>query len=193
MSSNVKSYSDEQLLERVKSLDSFEGFPKGYWILGVRSQEDEHNVFDDKFYIFKEEKFVMVTTGTTNPGASPLAEYTKYNSEGTAIVKSDEWYHDLWTYGLHKGKMEALRQLHPIKYYRDGNKNRKSEEIGKLYEGIIYINFHTSSYTRTEGSSTTVGGWSAGCQVCNQFKDYYKIIHLVKKQPAVTYCLIKEF
>lgn len=193
MSTNVRGYSDEELLNRVKSLDSFKGIPKGYWILGVRSQEDEHNVYDDKFYVFHGEDFIMVTTGTTNPGASSLANYTSYNSEGSAIVKSDEWYQDLWTFGLHKGKMQALRQLSPIKYYRDGNKDRKSEEVGKLYEGIIYINFHTSSYTQTEGSGKTIGGWSAGCQVCNQYEDYYRIIGLVKYQHTVTYCLIKEF
>ena len=193
MKTNVRGYSDQELLDQVKSLPSFRGFPSKYWILGVQSKEDEYNKFDDKFYLFKGEEFIMVTSGTTNPGSSSLKDYTKYNNLGAAVIKFDEWYYNLWSYGLHKGKMEALRQINPIKYYRDGDKDNKSEQKGKVYEGIIYINFHTSSYTRKTGSSDIIGGWSAGCQVCNNFDDYYKIISLTKDQNFVSYCLIKEF
>ena len=69
---NVRGYNDDELLERVKGLDSFTKFPKNYWILGVQSQEDATNKFDDKFYIFKGVKYVMVTKGTTNAGINGL-------------------------------------------------------------------------------------------------------------------------
>jgi len=49
---NVRSYTDEELLKKVKSLPSFKSIPKGYWILGVQSDEDKFNAFDDKFYLF---------------------------------------------------------------------------------------------------------------------------------------------
>jgi hypothetical protein len=193
MGTNVKGYSDKQLLDRVKELDSYQGIPRGYWLLGVQSNEDEFNVFDDKFYLFKDEQFVMVTSGTTNPGASALKDYTKYNKLGAAVIKVDQWSYNLWSPGLHRGKMQALRQVNPVKYYRDGNKDKKSEQSGKVHEGIIYINFHTSSYTRKTGSSNVIGAWSAGCQVCNNFTDYYKIMGLVSNQSFISYCLIKEF
>ncbi len=48
----VKNYTDSQLLNKVKSLPSFKQFPNDFWILGVQSQEDTFNVFDDTFYIF---------------------------------------------------------------------------------------------------------------------------------------------
>ena len=99
----VKSYSDSQLLDRVKSIKSFKGIPEGYWILGVRSNEDEPNKFDDKFYIWNGEKFITMTSGTTNPG-TPILEggFLKYNKVGAAVLKSDEWL----------GTSSLLRHLH---------------------------------------------------------------------------------
>ena len=47
--SNVKNYTDKQLLDRVKLMINYKDIPSGYWILGVRSNEDQANVFDDKF------------------------------------------------------------------------------------------------------------------------------------------------
>jgi len=194
MGTNVKSYTDEQLLNRVKSLDSFNGIPEDYWILGVQSNEDETNKFDDKFYVFKGEEFVMVTTGTTNAGINGLKGYDKYNKYGVAVWKTDEWCYGVWKFGKHKGKMDALRQVKPIKYYRDGDKDGKAEQLGKMYEGIIYVNFHCNTYNEDNTIvRDLIGGWSLGCQVCNNTPDYYEIIDLTKKQSSVTYCLIEEF
>lgn len=189
----MKNYTDEQLLNRVKGLKSFIRIPNDYWILGVQSNEDKFNEFDDKFYLFKGEKFIMVTTGTTNAGLTGLKNYETYNSEGCAVIKTDEWYYTLWKPGLHKGKMRALKQYSAIKYYRDWNKNDKVEEIGKVREGIIGINFHTASYQPYNVITRLIGGWSTGCQVANNTADYYKILDYIGNQDVVSYCLIKEF
>ena len=189
----MKNYTDEQLLNRVKGLKSFIHIPNDYWILGVQSKEDKFNEFDDKFYLFKGEKFIMVTTGTTNAGLTGLKNYETYNSEGCAVIKTDEWYYTLWRPGLHKGKMRALKQYSAIKYYRDWNKNDKVEEIGKVREGIIGINFHTASYQPYNVITRLIGGWSTGCQVANNTADYYKILDYIGNQDVVSYCLIKEF
>jgi hypothetical protein len=100
--SNVRSYTTDQLLDRVEELKSFKTIPLGYWIVGVRSNEDAPNKYDDKFYLFNGEQFVKVVTGTTNPG-TPILQggYLKYNKVGAAVVKSNEWYYDVWAYGLH--------------------------------------------------------------------------------------------
>ena len=160
----VKSYSDSQLLDRVKSIKSFKGIPEGYWILGVRSNEDEPNKFDDKFYIWNGEKFITMTSGTTNPG-TPILEggFLKYNKVGAAVLKSDEWYYGVWKYGLHQGKMPALRQVGPFIVYRDGDKDKKSEELGTPIVGSNYgINFHTVSYDLSSKKiSEIIGEWSA--------------------------------
>lgn len=189
----MKNYTDEQLLNRVKGLKSFIRIPNDYWILGVQSKEDKFNEFDDKFYLFKGEKFIMVTTGTTNAGLTGLKHYDTYNPEGCAVIKTDEWYYTLWRPGLHKGKMRALKQYSAIKYYRDWNKNDKAEEIGKMREGIIGINFHTASYQPYNVIARLIGGLSTGCQVANNTADYYKILDYIGNQDVVSYCLIKEF
>ena len=192
--SNVKSYTDKALLSKVKSLDSFKQIPTEYWILGVQSEEDAYNEFDDKFYIFKGDKCVKVVKGTTNAGTTGLKNYTKYSSKGVAVIKTNEWYYDLWSYGLHKGRMPALKQRKPIKYFRDWNKNNLVEEMGELYQGIIGINFHTVLYEKNLSYWTKlIGGWSVGCQVINHVGEYYKILDLVKNQKTVTYCLLREF
>lgn len=194
MKSNVRAYSDHELLNRVQELDSFKGFPPNYWILGVQSNEDGYNVFDDKFYLFKGKKFIDVVVGTTNAGTTGIKNYSKYNRKGVAVIKTNEWYHGLWKFGYHRGKMPALRQIRPIKYFRDWNKNNKIEEIGKMYEGIIGINFHTVLYQKNLSFwRKLIGGWSVGCQVINHVGRYYDILNRVKKQKYVTYCLIKEF
>lgn len=189
----MKNYTDEQLLNRVKGLKSFIRIPNDYWILGVQSKEDKFNEFDDKFYLFKGEKFIMVTTGTTNAGLTGLKHYDTYNPNGCAVIKTDEWYYNLWKPGLHKGKMRALKQYSAIKYYRDWNKNEKAEEIGNINEGIIGINFHTASYQPYNVITRLIGGWSTGCQVANNTADYYKILDYIGNQDVVSYCLIKEF
>lgn len=192
--SKVRVYKAHELLNRVRKLDSFKRLPEDYWILGVQSNEDTYNEFDDKFYLFKGDRFIMVTTGTTNAGTTGLMNYNRYNKNGCAIIKTNEWYYGLWKFGLHKGRMPALKQVEPIKYYRDWNKNKKVEELGKLYEGFIGINFHTALYEKVLSFVRKwIGGWSVGCQVVNNLSKYYKILDKVKKQPSVTYCLIKEF
>lgn len=201
----VKNYSDQQLLDRVRQLPSFKRIPKERWIIGVRSSADQPGKFDDKFYEFEGEKFVRILTGTTHPGLTILRHFEKYNRLGAAVVKSDEWYYDLWKYGLHKNRMPGLLQLGaPIKVYRDGDKDNKSEEIGEVYSGWYGINFHTNTYhwdSKKEMAFTAedIGAWSAGCQVSNdrdvfaEMMKYYAAAAKSGKQKTVTYCLLKEF
>ncbi len=194
--SNVRSYTDKELLERAKSVLGFKEFPKEYFIIGVRSKEDEENVYDDKFYLFdKDQKFLEVTTGTTNPGTPGLkGGFLKYNKQGSAVVKADKWYYKVWKYGLHNGKMPSLVQVGPISVYRDGNKNGKSEEIGNPTDGLYGINFHSNSYDpKTTSKKTFIGEWSMGCQVVNDKQVHLKWISLLKGQSSVSYCLLNEF
>lgn len=205
MSTKVKSYTDKQLLDKVKSLENFKKIPKQRWILGVRSAADVYNSYDDKFYEFEGEKFIRVLTGTTNAGAGVLkGGFLKYNKKGAAILKSEEWYYNVWAYGLHRGKMPSLRQIgRRVKVYRDGNKNKKSEQVGEYEIGWYGINYHTNTYNFSNASvkivNWLIGNWSAGCQVINDRKkyrdqiNYYKKAHENGTQIMVSYCLIDEF
>lgn len=189
----VRSYTDSELLKKVESLKDFEGFPSEYWILGVRSKADMPNSFDDKFYLYKGTKFIMVTTGSTNSGVYGLLNFKKWNIKGTAVVKSNEWYYDLWKQGRHKGKMKALVQNTKIKVYRDNNMDDKNDESGDIHIGYYGINFHTVTYRMIDYIRNFIGAWSVGCMTPNKTKDYYKLLKFVYTQRTTTFCLIKEF
>jgi len=192
---NVKNYTDKQLLNHAKTIHGFKGFPKNKWIYSIRSNEDGENVPDDKHYIFEEEKFITMLTGSTNPGAPILKSgFLRYNKVGAAVVKSDEWYHDVWQYGLHMGRMRALKQVNPIIVYRDGNKDGKSEEIGTPIKGLFGINFHGMDYNvLSKVTKTQIGEWSAGCFICNNMEKYYQTIGSFEKNGLTTMLCVKEF
>lgn len=190
----MREYTDKELLDRVKLLPSFREIPKGFWILGVQAKEDRFNEYDDKFYLYKGERFIMMSSGTTNAGLSGLLNYNRYNKNGCAVIKTNEWYYDLWKHGMHNGKMAALRQNKPIKYFRDNNKNKRVEELGTMYQGMIGINFHTATYSKNVPFiAKLIGGWSVGCQVINNTTRYYKMLSYMQGQETVSYCLLKEF
>ena len=195
MKTNVKSYTDKQLLDRVKSLPDFTHIPDSYWLIGVQSNEDEFNVNDDKFYLYKGEKFIKTFTGTTNTGAYGLTNFAKWNMKGVFVLKTNQWIYDFWkTNKKHRGKMEAWKQNKPCYHFRDGNKNDKVEEIGEMYFGMCGINFHTQSYKIINLIKQYIGGWSTGCQSPNNILDYYKTLDIVNpKQSTITYCILKEF
>lgn len=205
MSTKVRAYTDKELIDKVKSLNNFRKIPKQRWILGVRSNEDIYNTYDDKFYEFQGEKFIRVLTGTTNAGGGILkGGFLKYNKKGAAILKSDEWYYNVWSYGLHRGKMPSLKQIgRKVKIFRDGNKNKKAEEIGNYESGWYGINYHTNTYNWSISNlkiiNWIIGSWSAGCQVINDRQKYMEQMKYYKKafedgkQIMVTYCLINEF
>ena len=188
-------YTDTQLLNRLAEIGG-KITPNKYLGISVQSKADGFNIFDDKFYLYLGGKFVLATTITTNAGKNALLNFDQGgNPDGAAVWKTNEYYEDLYSYGLHKGKMPALRQVKPIKYYRDNDKDEKAEEIGALHQGIIYANFHGVSYDpKTQVIKTNINGWSYGCQVCNNMADYRRIIELVRKHPLkMDYALLKEF
>lgn len=191
-------YTDKDILDRVKSLPSFKGIPNDYWLVAVRNKEDLYNQMDDYVFLYKGEEFITRSSCTTNPGGPALlGGWKKYTKTGAAVIKADEIYYGVYKYGLHNGKMPALRQCGKMKYYRDMNNDKKVDETGKIEEAIFYTNFHFNSYKIFDRIKNTInnfiGEWSYGCIVLNEEDKYEKIIGLTKNQPSVTFCLLKEF
>jgi hypothetical protein len=181
--SNVKNYTDQQLLERVMSLDTFKTLPPNLWLLFIRSNEDENNVFDDKAYILKFNQFQFVTSCTTNKG-----------NKGTAVMEAGAWYYDSYAYGLHRGKMPALRQVKGIPYRRDFTNDLKTNATTEIKTDIINMNIHGATYNKgSQQVATQIGGWSEGCLVLNNNPDYERMIKMAKDQAKVSICLINEF
>lgn len=192
---NVRSYTDRQLLGRIEEIGGKIPNIGKYLIIGVQSNEDAFNMFDDKFYVFDGHNFKMVSTGTTNSGRTALLHFERFNPKGTAIWKTDMFYKDLYKRGYHNGRMRALRQVKPIYHYRDKNKDSFIEEKGDLYYDIINVNMHGVDYNPFSTiEKQNINGWSAGCQVWNRMSDYRKMVSAVwKRNKMVDYALLKEF
>lgn len=190
-------YKEEDLITMMERARDFKKVPTDYHIIGVRSAEDTPNKFDDTFHLMQGEKLILSTSGTTNPGTIILkGGFLKYNQDGAAVLESNRVYNNVWIYGKHAGRIPALKQLgSSMAIWRDGDYDDKSEEIGKRTVGYYGINFHCDQYdvNAVDKNSDAIGGWSAGCQVCNVMKDYNKIISLTKAQKSVTYTLLNEF
>jgi hypothetical protein len=129
---------------------------------------------------------------TTDPGKY----YTEnlLNPDGVAILVPDQ-YRSTYSIGLHQGKYEALKQMKPVKVYRDDNKdNCYDMQPDDIQEGIYGINIHRAS---SSGTSTQIDKWSAGCQVVANYEDFDTLMWLAVKASDIwgnsfTYTLIES-
>jgi hypothetical protein len=167
-------------------------------IVGVRNNaatiaDKVTNVFDDCMTLsFKEGgvwKFYCWMI-TTDPGTKAVKEFS--NPNGVARVVPGQ-YRGMWAVGLHQGKYEAMRQVKPVKVYRDKNKDMSFNET-VIQEGIFGINGHRSSPT---SESMYVENWSEGCQVFKKIKDFNEFMVLINKAKAIhgnafTYTLLES-
>lgn len=193
--SNIRQFTDKELLEKVEIIGGKIPNIGKYLIIGVQSLEDEYNVFDDKFYVYDGPSFVMWSTGTTNVGKTALMKYDQYDLIGAAVWKTNQHIRDCFIPGLHKGKMKALRANKPIFHYRDTDKDEKAEEQGKLYYKNIWANMHGVDYDPfSEIIKQNINGWSFACQVWNRMSDYKLLINATwKRKKPVDYALLKEW
>ncbi len=188
----VKTYRDQELLERLKIADGFNGLPGGILDIWIRSDEDEYDRFDDKVYTFdcsqadRDPRFVMVCTGTSNAGSQGLKNFQTYNRDGCAVLKGDCIVYYSHAYGLHKGK-PAYRQVKPFPYFRDNDRDNRAEEIGPEHNDIIGANCH-----RAGKNSTYIGGWSVACLVRNNEAQFLKWLRFMNRRP-LTVAILKEW
>ena len=190
-------YTSEQLITRAEQCEGFVKIPSNYWIACVRRNQDDQkpNEFNDTFYLMKGNNIVKETTCTTTAGLPALqGGFKKYNSKGAAVVCSNIWMNDCFSYGLHAGKMPALRQVKEIYTTRDGNGNSIAEEYGERYKGMWYTNIHAATYNKHDKLlRKLIGNWSYGCIVLNYRPDYNEIIELTREQKSVSVIILKEF
>jgi hypothetical protein len=191
-------YSAKEIIQKVKTARNFKEIPADFWICGIRKTDDKPDKFDDVFYLMKGDKIIIETTGTTHPGKAVLmGGFKKYNKKGAAVVVSNSWYNKVWKKGYHKRVYKALVQIGAkIDIYRDGNADDKIDASGKIYSGFFGINFHLSGKNPLKNLiKKIIGFWSAGCQVCNVYADYRKIIKIIwqSDQEFVSYVIVDEF
>ena len=176
-------------------------FTKGNYnlnIVGVRSNNNNKvtNKYDDILVVDYNtdscHKRVCYNI-TTEPGKYYMKNLC--NPKGTAILVPGQ-YRGVYAIGLHNGKYEALCQrLGPVKVYRDNNRNKTYDFIPETIEqGNFGINIHRADIYKT---ATLVNGYSAGCQVICNPKDFISFMRLCNISKDIygnkfTYTLVTE-
>jgi hypothetical protein len=166
-------------------------------LIGVRSNNDEVNQFDDVIYLVYRDSTLAwelhCFKATTHPGKYWLNH--PMSPLGTAILA--EGHHPgIWKMGLHQGKYTALVQNKPCRVYRDNDQdNILDMEPETIQSGVFGINMHRSNpYTQ----SYLVEKWSAGCQVFAISSDFEKAMWICQRslnyfpENSFSYTLHKE-
>jgi hypothetical protein len=146
-------------------------------IVGIRSDSVLSNRFDDKLYVFfndKKSKWQLQEFSiTTDPGTFWLEN--PLNEQGTAILAPAQ-YVDTYSIGLHRGKYEALVQVAPVKIWRDYDRNAILDfSNGVEISGLLGINIHHAS---AYGTTKTIDRYSAGCQVFENIDDFTRFMQM---------------
>jgi hypothetical protein len=165
-------------------------------LVGIRNSAPKRrvtNIFDDRLTLSYKLKGVWQFhqwSITTDPGRKAMLEYS--NPNGVARVVPGQ-YRGMWAIGLHQGKYEALRQVRPVRVWRDKNKDMSFDEV-TIQEGIFGINGHRSN-PKTE--SEYVENWSEGCQVFKRVREFNLCMEIVRKAREIhgnsfTYTLLES-
>jgi len=167
-------------------------------IIGVRSDQDMFNKFDDALVVIYRDKKknweVRSYSITTDPGKIWMEK--PMNSKGCAILVPDQYRGVYKIDGHGVTRYTALCQrLGKVKVFRDANKDHVHDrDAGTITEGNYGINIHRS---RKYGEADEVDQYSAGCQVFKNTDDFNDFMKLIQKSAdrfgnAFTYTLITE-
>lgn len=147
----------------------------------IRTKDNKSNKFNDWIYAFchsdSGDVIYRIVEGTTDAGL--YYRKNNMNPEGTAIIQHG--VHHRGVYQLqdpsknhsqrgHKGR-KAFRQIKPMTYWRDSNRDEYLDFTGEITKEIAYTNGH---YMGNVGND--VNKWSAGCWGAkeeNQDEIYY--------------------
>lgn len=185
----------DRILAEMKRL-GFKAFTTGSFnlnLVGLRSASDQSDLFDDTLVVvyrdaslaWQVERFPF----TTDPGRAWLEKPMR--QAGTAIIVPGQ-YRGVWTFGLHKGKYEALVQCGEFKVWRDNDRDGVLARTGLVHTSFGGgINLHKAGK-----DSSRVDLWSAGCQVLKREADFARVMTLAHAQAdagrgkTFTYALI---
>lgn len=170
------------VLKRVKE-NGFVVFDDGDYdlnIIGLRNLTNpQPNEFDDRLivaYLKDGEWWTEEATITTDAGRYWLQ---KPDYKPCAIYYHPQQARGAYKIGLHRGKT-GLRQIQPVQFWRDGNKDEHANYSGHVYKDLIGLNIHRSS--ERSGGARYVDKWSAGCQVFKYIDQFERFIELCKLQ-----------
>jgi hypothetical protein len=192
--------SSREIKSLVKTLNSkgYKVFTEPYKlnIVGVRSDITKANSFDDKIFVFYENKYGD-WEGKSFPATTDAGTYwlqNPMNSQGTALLKEGQ-YPNSHKLGLHRGQYKALVQQSPVTVIRDYDRNAVLDfNNGREFTGLYGINIHRAS---SIGTTKVIDKYSAGCQVFSNADDFAYFLQLAEASKDrygnnFTYTLIDE-
>lgn len=135
---------------------------------GIRTKDNVANTFNDwlfaSYWNDKKELISVIVAGTTDAGLTARLKPT--NPKGVVIIQHGIQHRGVYRLENpkvvpsergHKGK-QAFRQIRPMKYWRDNNKNIFLETGSNEESTLSFTNGHDMG---TKGFQ--VNNWSEGC------------------------------
>ena len=162
-------------------------------LIGIRSRDARTERFDDWIcaaYVVGDRWCWFPMPATTDPGT--YWRVNPMNQKGTAILQEGQ-HRAAFKRGLHRG-YPALVQARELPVYRDADRDGVLDVAGVDVDvGWHGLNVHRAS---VNGISTSVGRWSAGCQVIQDGLHFDFLMKLTteatRRWPTLTYTLLLE-
>ena len=153
---------------------------------GIRTKDNGSNAFNDYLFAFYYD-MEGVIHGEVIPGTTDAGLFYRnnpINPKGTVILQHDVQHRGVYQYQDpsrngqqrgHRGRL-ALRQIKPMKYWRDSNRDNyldfgPEEEFSNSLTNVHYMGKF----------GKVVGKWSAGCQGSSE-KELNKLFNVCHKQ-----------
>ena len=161
-----------------------------------RTSDKITNYFTDFLYIVYleynpktkvSEPHVICIPATTKPGlkGSILEPTTVNGILGTAIIKPGQ-YLKTWEFRdtfSEFSKYPYFRQIAPIDYWRDGDKDTDIDKVNDQENKIFGTHWHRMSNNGTYGSGQ-VNNWSLGCMGASE-PEFKKILPIIRKSAKI--------
>jgi hypothetical protein len=183
---------DYQTLKKVIEKNKFIFFDKGNYNLNyiwVRNDLLADNHFTDDLYIaYKVDgvEIVLEIKCTTVPGLkkSLYNPNTVEGVTGTAIIKKGQ-YLKTWEFRnsyVEFSKFPYFKQIKPINYYRDGDKDNEIDLVQEQDNKIFHTHWHKMSNVgdKRQIEKFEVNNWSKGC-MGTPFSEWINVVELQRK------------
>ena len=166
-------------------------------IIGIRSNEENANKFDDALYLVYRDSNKQWCVHCYQITCDPGNKYLKWpiNENGAAILVPGQ-YRGVYRIAKHRGVYDALCQRGgAVQVWRDDNRDViLDHDVSSIMEGMYGINIHRAS---KHGEVDSVNGYSAGCQVFKKSTDFNEFMRVIKKSSdkfgnSFTYTLLEE-
>lgn len=187
----IRTYAQVKEAVKAKGYAWFEGAYNLNYIW-ERTSDDFTNKFTDFLHVcYQETKdgagTILTIPVTTKPGTkgSVLDPITVRGVTGTAIIKPGQ-YRGSWQFRDtfdEFSKYPYFRQVKPIDYWRDGDKDLVVDRVNDEEDKINVTHWHIMSQVNKIGSGQ-VNNWSLGCMGGIE-DEFEKILPVTRKSVAI--------